>query len=191
LNSRTYQASARTNPFNHDDSRFFSHYTPRRLTAEQLLDALGEVTGVPEQFSFVHPDTKATQLPAPDLKPHDRGKIGDREFLKVFGMPERQTVCECERGDDASLGQALELFNGETLHKMLANPNNRFHQAIARGVRHQQIVRELYLRAVARQPVDEELKATLSYLELAQNTGEAFEDIVWALVNQDEFLFQH
>ena len=72
------------------------------MTAEQLIDALRDLTGIRENFASVSPGIRATQLPAPDLKKHDREKIGDIEFLKVFGMPERQTVCECERGDDSS-----------------------------------------------------------------------------------------
>lgn len=191
LNSQSYQTSSHSNQFNQDDTRFFSHYQPRRLTAEQLIDAFGELTGVPERFPFVHPSTKATQLPAPDLKPHDRGKIGEIEFLKVFGMPERQSVCQCERGEESSLGQALELFNGETIHRMLSNKQNRIHKAIEAKTPHDQIVNDLYLRAFSRLPTDQELKITLTYLNNASNPGDAFEDIAWAMVNQDEFLFQH
>ena len=66
----------------------FSRYYPRRLTAEQLVDALSDLTGIRENFASVPPGVRATQLPAPDLKIHDREKIGDIEFLKVFGMPE-------------------------------------------------------------------------------------------------------
>ena len=78
LLSNTYQASSRANEFNRDDKRFFSHYPARRLTAEQLLDALGDLTGMPEKFQGVRASTRATQLPAPDLKPHDRGNGGNR-----------------------------------------------------------------------------------------------------------------
>ena len=108
-------------PINEDDHRYFSHYQPRMLSAEQIVDALGAITGRPMQFAGVPASMKATELPAPDLKPHDRGKIGEIEFMKVFGQPERQTVCECERGDDSSLGQALELFNGKLMHGMITH----------------------------------------------------------------------
>ena len=191
LNSNTYQATSRTNKFNHDDTRFFSHYEPRRLSAEQLIDALGELTGVPERFDGVPAFMKATQLPAPDLKQHDRNKIGDIEFLKVFGMPERQSVCECERGDETSLGQALELFNGRTIHGMLTNKQNRFHQAVAKDQPLDDVIRELYLRAFARQPSARELEIATAYIDSSDDRGKAFEDLVWALVNKDEFLFQH
>lgn len=191
VNSRTYQASSRTNEWNETDTRYFSRYYPRRLSAEQLIDALGDLTAIRESFSSVPPGVRATQLPAPDLAKHDRNKIGDIEFLKVFGMPERQTVCECERGDDSSLGQALELFNGTTLHGMLSDTNNRFHKALSEGRTAKDIVTDLYIRAFSRNPDAQELEISTGYLETAEDKAKALEDLVWAVINRDEFLFQH
>ena len=191
LHSNTYQATSRANAFNQGETRFFSHYQPRRLTAEQLIDALGELTGVPKRFEGVPVSTKATQLPAPDLKPHDRTKLGDIEFLKVFGMPERQTVCECERGDETSLGQALELFNGGTIHGMLVNPENRFHRAVKENRSAETMLTELYLRAYARRPSAQEMEVVSEFVRDADDTAKAYEDLVWALINKDEFLYQH
>ncbi|MEM7011658.1 MAG: DUF1549 and DUF1553 domain-containing protein, partial [Verrucomicrobiota bacterium] len=187
VSSNTYQASSEP----HEANRFFSHYVPRRITAEQLIDALGDLTGVPERFHAVPASMKATQLPAPDLKPHDRAKLGDIEFLKVFGQPERQTVCECERGDDASLGQALELYNGGTVHKMLSNPENRIYRALREEQSAEHIIFELYLRAFGRKPSATEQQVVLSYVNSSEDRGDAFEDVVWALINKDEFLYQH
>lgn len=191
LNSRTYQTSSKANGFNRDDSRYFSRYTPRRLAAEQLVDALGDLTGIREQFKFVPKDTKATQLPAPDLKPQVRAEIGNAEFLKIFGQPERQTACECERGDETSLGQALELFNGKLLHKMLTQPENRIHAALKAKTSPKEIITDLYLRSLSRAPSERELKVSLDYIETAEDKPKAFEDVLWALINKDEFLFQH
>jgi hypothetical protein len=104
LNSRTYQADYATNPFNVGDTLYFSHQEPRLLSAEQLLDAVNHTTGLAQQFGGLPLGTKATQLPAPDMVKVD--------FLKVFGQPERSTVCACERVDDSNLGMAIELLNG-------------------------------------------------------------------------------
>lgn len=191
LNSRTYQSSSQVNDFNRGEEKYFSHYVPRRLTAEQLADALGEVTGRPEQFQLVAPGTKATWLPAPDLMPHDRSKLGDIEFLKVFGQPERQSVCECDRGDDTSLGQALELLNGSFLQRMLEHPENRIHAALNAGRTPQEIVVDLYQRALSRRPSERELQTSLSYVESHADKSVALEDVCWAIINKDEFLFQH
>ena len=191
LNSRTYQTSSQPNRFNQGDSSYFSHYLPRRLTAEQLVDALSDVTGSPEVFPLVAAGTRATWLPAPDLLPHNRAQIGDIEFLKVFGQPERQSVCECDRGDDTSLGQALELLNGGFLHRKLENTGNWFHQALQSGTVPEQIITRLYLQALCRPPEQAELQASLRYFAGHPDKSLALEDICWAIVNKDEFLFQH
>ena len=66
VKSRTYQLSSRTNPTNADDQVNYSHALPRPLDAEILLDAISDVTGVPETFSTPLPDAKgpAGQAPA-------------------------------------------------------------------------------------------------------------------------------
>ena len=48
LSSATYQRSWRTNPANVNDDRYFSHYLARRLPAEVILDAISQVTQVPD-----------------------------------------------------------------------------------------------------------------------------------------------
>ena len=191
LNSRTYQASSQADKFNREDTKYFSRYMPRRLMAEQLIDALGEVTGIREQFKFVPQDTKATQLPAPDLKPQVRAEIGNVEFLKIFGQPERQTACECERGDETSLGQALELYNGTTVHSMLTKAENRIHQSLIAKMSPKEIIEDFYWRSFSRPPTGRELEVSLNYIESSKDGANAFEDLVWALINKDEFLFQH
>lgn len=191
LHSRTYQSRSRTNEFNRDDFKYFSHYRPRRLTAEQLVDALGQVTGRPQEFEFVARGTKATWLPAPDLEPPERARLGDIEFLKVFGQPERQTVCECDRGDETSLGQALELLNGQFVNNMLVDEQTDFRQSLVAGKPPAEVIGELYLRALSRPPSEAELTTSLAYLASQADRQLAMQDICWAIINKDEFLFQH
>lgn len=191
LNSRTYQSESRPNAFNRDDEKYFSHYLPRRLTAEQIVDALGQVTGQPERFELVSAGTKATWLPAPDLKPHDRSRIGEIDFLKVFGQPERQSACECDRGDDSSLGQALELLNGNFINRQLTNANNRLHRDLQAGRSPREIITDLYRSALSRPPTDSELQTSIDYVTAHTDKAVALEDVCWAIVNKDEFLFQH
>lgn len=191
MNSRIYQTASKTNRFNQDDYKYFSHYTPRRLSAEQLVDALGQVTGRPKTFERVAHGTKATWLPAPDLKPHQRDKIGDIEFLKVFGQPERQSACSCERKVDTSLGQALELLNGQFLHDMLIHPENRFRQSRKAGTSLEEIILDLYRWALCRKPTDQELQRAVSYVNTSENQEGGMEDVTWAILNKEEFLFQH
>jgi hypothetical protein len=183
LNSRTYQADFRASEFNKDDVKYFSHYQPRLLSAEQLLDAIGNVSGLPEQFAGLPTATKATQLPAPDIARHD--------FLKAFGQPERSTVCACERSSDSNLGMALQFFNGPLVYGKLRAENNRFRRLAAAGKSNEEIISELYLSAVCREPSPKELETSLAHIASKEDRLAAIEDICWALLNTNEFLFQH
>ncbi len=183
LSSRTYQASYQTSALNQHDTKYFSHQEPRLLGAEQLLDAINHTLGLSQQFGSLPTGTLATQLPAPDIVKVD--------FLKVFGQPERSTVCACERADDSNLGMAIELFNGPLVHEKLRDGNNRFRKSLAAGKSPEEVLRELYLAAVCRLPSDIEAKAALEHCRQCAVVAAGVEDVCWALFNTDEFLFQH
>jgi hypothetical protein len=183
LNSRTYQASYQTTEFNEEDTKYFSHQEPRLLGAEQLLDAINHTLALEQQFGSLPAGTRATQLPAPDVVKVD--------FLKVFGQPERSTVCACERSDDSNLGMAIELFNGPMIHEKLRDANNRFRKALAAGKSVEEVLKEIYLAAVCRPPSDIELNAATEHCSKNPDPVVGMEDVCWALFNTDEFLFQH
>ena len=183
LNSNTYQRSSAASDFNREDRKYFSRYLPRRLSAEQLLDAVGHLLGVDEQFRGVPAGTRAVHLPVPELAGSD--------FLKIFGQPARQSVCECERADESSLPQALQLYNGPLVHEKLADETNRFRRLLSAGAEREEIVTELYLAGFSRHPTEAELKTALSYVAKSDDHAAAFEDLAWALLNSNEFLFQH
>ncbi len=183
LNSRTYQASYQTTESNQEDTKYFSHQEPRLLGAEQLLDAINRTLALEQKFGSLPAGTLATQLPAPDVVKVD--------FLKVFGQPERSTVCACERADDSNLGMAIELFNGPMIHEKLRDANNRFRKALAAGKPVEEVVRDIYLAAVCRPPSEIELQAALDHCSKNPDPVVGVEDVCWALFNTDEFLFQH
>ena len=183
LKSRTYQTSYQPNDFNEDDTKYFSHYQPRLLSAEQLLDAICHVTQVAESFGGLPAGTKATHLPAPDLV--------NNEFLKIFGQPERQTVCACERTNESNLSMAIQFFNGPLIYGKLKDESNSFRKSMTDGKSDTEIITLLYNLAVCRNPSDTELKASLEHIESKEDRVEALEDICWAILNTNEFLFQH
>ncbi|MGV3608594.1 MAG: DUF1549 domain-containing protein [Planctomycetaceae bacterium] len=183
LSSNTYQADYRGTPFNQSDIKYFSHAQPRLLGAEQLLDAVGAVTGLPEKFAGLPEGTKATQVPAPDLVKH--------EFLRIFGQPERTTVCQCERGSESNLAMAIQFFNGPLIYSKLRDPQNRFRQGLAAGKTPDVLVKELYMAAVCRVPTDAELATAQKHLASKPDIAAGLEDLCWALLNSNEFLFQH
>jgi hypothetical protein len=181
--SRAYQASYRTSEFNQSDVKYNSHYQPRLLSAEQLLDAICQLTGVEEKFPSLPAGTKATQLPAPDM--------AKSEFLKIFGQPERQTVCACERASESNLNMAIQFFNGPLVYGKLRDENNRFRKMLKADKSNEEIITELYLAGVARKPSAKELETSLKHIASKEDRAAALEDICWAILNTNEFLFQH
>jgi hypothetical protein len=182
LNSRTYQFSSQSTPLNQDDSRFFSHAKVRMLSAEQLLDAISQVTEIKEPFAGLPADTPATALPSPDFK---------HEFLDTFGRPARLTACACERNTNSTLAQVIQLFNGPTLQKKLLDKQNRFHRLLDQGAPLGVVIDQLYRAALCRPPTDAELQAASAHVASKPTPAEGLEDVTWALLNTEEFLTQH
>ncbi|MBL8850562.1 MAG: DUF1553 domain-containing protein [Planctomycetaceae bacterium] len=182
MNSATYQRSSRTNELNQADEMYFSHATTRMLTAEQLLDAICSVTAVPEAFPGVPAGTPAAQLPEPPK---------DHYFLKIFGQPQREMACECERANESNLSQALQMINGPTVHNKLRDDAGRINQLMVGGKTDDEIITALYLSAVSRTPSTEELTAAKNHIASSENRRFGLEDVGWAVLNSKEFLFQH
>ena len=181
--SRTYASVSDALVENLQDRRSYSRFYPKRLQAETLLDAVNCVTETESRFAGMPAGVRAVALP-------DTGF--DSYFLKVFGQPESRSACECERTQDANLAQSLHLLNSEEMQKKLADEKGRAARLAADSSRsNESKVRELYLTALSRPPNESELRATVDYLAKKQNKREAFEDVVWSLVNSKEFLFNH
>ena len=116
LRSRTYQLSSRAAGQTEKHAKYFAVYPARVLPAEQLVDAISQVTGASDDYPGLPSGTRAGQLPSPELGGH---------MLKVFGQPGRDTVCACERSSEPKLSQPLLLLNGVALTTKLADRRGR------------------------------------------------------------------
>ena len=177
--SRTYQLSIVKNKWNDDDTINFSHANPRRLSAEQLADALGVATDSRLKFAGVPNGMRAVQIPD--------GMVKGNDFLLLFGRPKRQSACECERSSSMTLSHALNLINGDTFADALNSPSNRIAKLVEKEKDDQKLVEEIYLSCLSRPPTEKEQAAvkfdtTSDRLEVAQ-------DLTWALLNSPAFLF--
>lgn len=183
VNSWSYQFDSEAVDDNLGDRRSYSRFYPKRLQAEVLLDAIDRVTQSKTRFAGMPPGVRAVALP-------DSG-FGSY-FLSVFGRPGATTACECERSQEPSLAQNLHLLNSEEIQGKLSSDSGRAATLAADKERSdQEKINELYRIALGRHPKDGELKATLAYLAGKENAREAYEDVVWSLINSKEFLFNH
>ncbi|QDU44156.1 Bacterial Ig-like domain (group 2) [Symmachiella dynata] len=182
--SNTYQLSAIPNDYNLKDKQNFSRYYPRRLKAEVLYDALHQVTSTSQAYKGLPAGTSALQLPDPSVGTY---------FLKVFGQPQGETACECERSQEANLAQSLHLLNSSEVQGKISNASGRA-AILAKDTEtsDEQKIQELYLSVYSRAPQDDELKIALAHIAKHEKEKQiAYEDIIWALVNTKEFLFNH
>lgn len=181
VNSRTYQLSFRTNRWNRDDETNFSHALPRRLTAEQLMDAISMATGSRMSFKEVPRGFLAQALPD--------SKVGMGGFLDLFGRPQRESPCECERRSELSVAQALNLINGSTVADAIADPGGRIARLVMAGASDRELIEDLYLASLARLPDAAEYDKAKTYLAGGKNRAERAQDLLWAMLNSNAFLF--
>lgn len=181
VNSRAYQASITINKWNETDETNFSRFMPRRLPAETLLDSISVATGSIIEFEGVPRSFRAQELPD--------SFVGKGGFLDVFGRPQRESPCECERRNNVGLPHAMNLVNGPMLAETIADPEGRVAVAILAGKSSKDLVDELYLAAYSRFPTASEYDTALTYIDKGPSRASRAQDLLWALVNSNAFLF--
>jgi len=183
--SRTYQLSSNPNEFNQSDKQSYARYYPKRLQAEVLFDAVCKLTDSPSTFAGLPTDkyapNRAIMLPDESFTSY---------FLDVSGRPQRISACECERVNEASLAMSLHLLNSNEVQDKLARAGGRAEQMVKDPRPDAEKIEELFLLAIAKKPTPEQLKAALDHIEkYEKNKKQAYENMVWALLNSKAFLF--
>jgi hypothetical protein len=184
MNARAYQLSSSVVPGNEADTSnvYFARYTVKRLTAEQLADAIDFATGTREKYQGLPLGTRAVQLPDTSVRSF---------MLDVFGRPPRQITCECERKVQPNIAQALHLLNGDGLNKKLADSSGRIEKLFKDKTPLPAVVENLYLATVSRPPRPDEANEAQSWIGKAATPKEGVQDLLWVLLNSREFLFNH
>jgi hypothetical protein len=181
--SASYARSSRPTALNAVDDRFYSHAVARPLAPELLLDAICDVTGVPETYGDAAAGTRAIELINP---------LAPSESLDALGRCSRESGCE---GASATVGLAtrLHLVNGPLVNAKLASTSGRLNAAVRESLSNGEIVEEFYLRALGRAPTAEEAsfwQVELDSSDPAQRQAQ-LEDFVWGLLNSQEFTTNH
>jgi hypothetical protein len=183
--SRTFQLSSVPNDFNKHDKQNYARFYPQRLSAEVLFDAVCQVTDSPTQFGGLpqdrHAPKRAIMLPDESFASY---------FLDVFGRPQRISACECERVSEANLAQALHLLNSDEIQGKLSRAGGRADNLAKDPRPDAQKVEELFVWTFAHKPAEDQVLAALAHIAKHPNDKKvAYENILWALINTKEFLF--
>ena len=140
------------------------------------------VDSEPVHFRMTVETLGAEGLPVPDESQYDE---------HFFGRPDREKTCACERSTEPSVAQALYLINDQEIHAKLTSPNGRLARLLNEIKSDRALVEELYLSTLSRYPTADELKAHLEHVAAAPNRAAGMRDVLWALFNVREFVFNH
>lgn len=180
-NSHSYQRSTVTNESNKTDTRNYARAIPRRLPAEALLDSVCQATAVPEKLPGLPLGSRAVEI---------ADGRSSTYFLTTFGRAARESVCACEVKAEPTLSQALHLLNGNTVHGKIEQ-GKLAENLLKEGKSPQEVVDEIYLRALARRPTDAERQQIAAMLGDNEKPIAELNDLFWAVLNSREFLFNH
>jgi hypothetical protein len=186
LNSKTYQLAANGPPqsaFAARADRYFTQTRVKMLTAEQVLDAVSQATGVPERYPGYPLGTKAIELA--------EGGV-NHPFLQAFAKPVRDVSCECAREEDPSLPQMLHLLNNAGLLAKLKAPDNRLSAWLRDEKDERRLIENVYLATLSRRPTATESDIAVRHIAACGgDRAKAMQDLQFALINGNEFLLRH
>jgi hypothetical protein len=190
LESRCYQLSSVQRSQDPQAAALFACYPLRRLDAEVLIDAICQVTGTTEQYisaipePFTYSPQNLRSIALPD------GSISS-PFLELFGRPPRDTGLESERNNSFSAMQRLHLLNSTHVRQKLEN-GPRIQEYMTKAQNEAGIVRFIYLSVLSRRPTEAELASLHSHFESSRlKPRERVAELLWVLVNSNEFLHRH
>ncbi len=178
LNSETYQRQIRLGDSTDQHMLFAASY-PTRLRADSLWESLVNVLG-------------PIQGPRPQLNPRQAMFAG---LFARFGTFEAAFKREFDsdpslKPDDVegSIPQALLLMNNPLIDERIQAKNtNLLSRILTAYPKDEEALRTLYLRTLARKPTDKELDKCRHYIAHVNDRKEAYEDLLWALINSTEF----
>ncbi|MCI0681523.1 MAG: DUF1549 and DUF1553 domain-containing protein [Gemmataceae bacterium] len=173
MTSETYQRQIRPGE-SPDEHLLFASRNLARLSANalwmSLVDVLGQLGQPPRGMGALGPFARFAGL--------------EPLFKQEFGFDPSSKAEEVE----GSVSQALLLMNNPTINqKIQARGSNLLARILSSYSQDDEAVRMVYLRALARRPTDRELARCREHIRTAGSRAEAFEDILWALINSTEF----
>ena len=179
LITSTHAYQSRLQNSNADEKHRVAGSAVRRLRGDVVFDSLVSAIGLPNTTPPKVAATDEFRFPPPPKSTRDL-------VVDTFGAD--PSVPENEQ--PRTMGQAMFLMNNEQLQKQIdADPKSdtRLSRLLEKHSGDRQAVEQLYLQVLARKPTDKEMELCHEHLYEVKERGEAFEDILWGLINSAEF----
>ncbi|MCL6503884.1 MAG: DUF1549 and DUF1553 domain-containing protein [Pirellulales bacterium] len=175
MSTQAYQRESR--PRRTPEQTPFLANCSQRLRSDQIFSCLMNALGIPREM-----------LGGRD--PGNRFRNNGPRFLfsRVFGYDPSDPRQEVT----GTIPQALLLMNSPIINRMVQarGRGGELGRLLAAEPENEGAVVELYLRCLARRPSQAELEVCLEHIRTCSSRGEAFEDLLWSLVNRTEFLYR-
>jgi hypothetical protein len=155
--------------------------------AEVMVDVLNVAFGVSEKFGPEMPDgSRAIEVGASRLQNNSVNYA-----FRIFGRPPRTTACDCERAMEPGLPQKLYLMADPAIQQKLQSSQGRIAQLLSSQKDDDKVLDALFLATVSRLPTPKERTWFAEHRASSKDRKSAFCDTMWALINTNEFVFNH
>ncbi|WP_417385259.1 DUF1549 domain-containing protein [Gimesia sp.] len=181
-NSEAYNLTSQYSRNNEIDSPergetpLFSHMYVKNMTAEQLYDSLIVATGA-------HKSGQSNW---------ERAEQQRRQWMNQF-----MVAFDNDSGDDSTtfngtIPQALMMMNGElTKNAINADRGSYLYELLNEKGNDQVKIRKMFLSTLSRYPDRREINSAQRLIGGTPNKLAAYQDLYWALLNSNEFVFNH
>ena len=119
---------------------------------------------------------RASELPSPAPAKH---------LLREFGQSDRETIENANT--DPAVTQVLRLMNGFVDSQIGKDPNSVLTRNVLMADDENEAIEAIYLTMLSRQPTKSEKRIWRK--DFAKDSKTAYTDLVWTLINSNEFIF--
>ena len=175
LTSRSTKKNTIDNP-SIGEAALFTHVYVKPMTAEQLYDSL-----------IVATNAHKTGRSDWEKSEQQRREWLD-QFIRAFGTDDGGESTSF----DGTIPQALVMMNGALVRDAISiKPGSHLYELLSGQGEIPQKIRKLYLTALGRNPTKQELATTQKFFDENADPLPVFQDLFWALLNCNEFIFNH
>jgi hypothetical protein len=168
---------------------YFARHIVRRLSAEELWDAISDGTGLHEEFKFRYANGKFKYtMEAHFSEDYAASHKELWNMLQDFGQTDREVMPD----ERSSMIQAASVLNHHLVwERVKIKPGSRLEKLLRAEPpkTNEEVVEELFLATISRPPTPEEEKMCVALLERHRDQGA--EDLLWSLLNRLDFIFNH